>query len=132
MYFTADILSYDRLNNNMLQYTFDLSNHSFLEEPLKMVTGKNTVSWEPDYSSPEMLVNFVSGHLCSTYDRPMTPRDVCVVNDLFCKQNDLSIYKKLLKEIESCGNDHEKIFQMWHRNTREGPGTHQIVRDYKS
>ena len=96
-----------------------------------MVTGPNTVSWELDYSYPEMLVKFVSGHLCTTYDRPMTSRDVCVVNNLFCMQNDLSIYNNLLEEIKSCESDHE-IFKMWHRKIREGPGTHQIVRDYKS
>ena len=75
------------------------------------------------------MVNFVSGNLCSTYDRPMTSRDVCVVNDLFCMQNDLSIYNLLLKEIESCGIDHEKLFKLWHGNTRGDPGTHLIVRD---
>ena len=94
-----------------------------------MVTGPNTVSWKRDYSYPEMLVNFVSGNLCSTYDRPMTSRDVCVVNDLFCMQNDLSIYNLLLEEIQSCGIDHEKLFKLWHGNTRGDPGTHLIVRD---
>ena len=96
-----------------------------------MVTGPNTVSWELDYSSPEMLVNFVSGHLCSTYDRSMTSRDVCVVNNLFCMQNDLSIYNKLLHETQSCGIDRENLFKLWHRKTREDPGTHLIVKDYK-
>ena len=100
-----------------------------LEKPLKMVTGPNTVSWKRDYSYPEMLVNFVSGNLCSTYNRPMTSRDVCVVNDLFCMQNDLSIYNLLLEEIQSCGIDHEKLFKLWHGNTRGDPGTHLIVRD---
>ena len=102
-----------------------------LEKPMKMVTGPNTVSWKRDYSYPEMLVNFVSGHLCLTYDRPMTPRDVCVVNDLFCKQNDLSIYNKLLEEIQEKEllEDREKVFKEWHRKTREDPGTHLIVRD---
>ena len=99
------------------------------EKPLKMVTGPNTVSWKRDYSYPEMLVNFVSGNLCSTYDRPMTSRDVCVVNDLFCMQNDLSIYNLLLEEIQSCGIDHEKLFKLWHGNTRGDPGTHLIARD---
>lgn len=94
-----------------------------------MVTGPNTVSWKRDYSYPEMLVNFVSGNLCSTYDKPMTSRDVCVVNDLFCMQNDLSIYNLLLEEIQSCGIDHEKLFKLWHGNTRGDPGTHLIVRD---
>ena len=93
-----------------------------------MVTGPNTLSSEPDYSYPEMLVNFVSGNLCSTYNRPMTSRDVCVVNDLFCKQNDLSIYNSFLEEIESSGIDHEELFKYRHENTR-GDGTHLIVRD---
>ena len=109
-------------------FQYKLGNR-ILEKPLKMVTGPNTVSWKRDYSYPEMLVNFVSGNLCSTYNRPMTSRDVCVVNDLFCMQNDLSIYNLLLEEIQSCGIDHEKLFKLWHGNTRGDPGTHLIVRD---
>ena len=96
---------------------------------MKMVTGPNILSSEPDYSYPEMLVNFVSGDLFSTYDRPMTSRDVCVVNDLFCKQNDLSIYNSFREEIESYEIDHGELFKFRHENTRGDPGTHQIVRD---
>lgn len=123
----------DRYADNRQQYTFNQKAADKANKPkeksLKMVTGPNTVSWKRDYSYPEMLVNFVSGNLCSTYDRPMTSRDVCVVNDLFCMQNDLSIYNLLLEEIQSCGIDHEKLFKLWHGNTRGDPGTHLIADD---
>ena len=62
-----------------------------------------------------MLVNFVSGNMAKEgYTKPMTSRDVIVVNDLFCMQDDLSIYNLLLEEIKSCGIAEDDLFKLWH------------------
>ena len=58
----------------------------------------------------------------------MTSRDVIIVNDLYCMQNDLSIYNLLLDEIKSCGIPDDQLFKLWHGN-QEIEGTHMIADD---
>lgn len=39
------------------------------------------------------------------------------VSGLFCLPDDLSIYNQLLDEIETCGIDTDKIWQLWHNDS---------------
>ena len=71
---------------------------------------KNTVDFNPDHTPAEMRVMTVPSGL-KKYHREITSRDVIIVNDLFCKIEDKTIYQNLLKEAES-NNNHE--WKLWH------------------
>ena len=60
------------------------------------------------------------------YDRPYQTRDVVMVTDLFCKPDDLTIYDKLLNEIQNCGVDAQRLWQLWHGDS------HVIADDSKA
>ena len=49
-----------------------------------------------------------------------------MASDIFCKPEDLTIYEKLLKEIEECGVDSTKLWQLWHNDS------HLIADDSKA
>ena len=48
-----------------------------------------------------------------TFDREMQSRDITLVNGLFCESDDLSIYNRLLEEVNKCDKD-KKLWKMWH------------------
>ena len=48
------------------------------------------------------------------YDRPHTTRDVIIVSDLFGPPGDLSIYNKLIREIQASGVPEEQLWKSWH------------------
>lgn len=70
---------------------------------------KNTESFEPDHSGPDLRV-MIGNNKLDKYNYPHQENDVVLVNDLF---NDSTIYDKLLIEIEQTG-DTEKIWKLWH------------------
>lgn len=74
---------------------------------------RNTENFDPSHAAPEMRI------LCATpglkrYNRTYTTRDVLVVSDLFGPEQDLSVYGKLLNEIQNCGVDEKQLWQSWH------------------
>ena len=48
------------------------------------------------------------------YNRRYQTRDVVMANDIFGKVDDLTIYNKLLEEIEHSGVDNQRLWQLWH------------------
>ena len=98
-------------NPNAAQKTTPRKENKFT----KTIKGKNTTNFNREFEPADMLVNFVSGNLSTSgYNRPLTSRDVIVVNDLFCMQDDLSIYNLLLDEIQSSGVEKDDLFKLWH------------------
>ena len=77
---------------------------------VKSIKGRNIEVYERDYSPAELLVHFVSGNE-KQYSKPITSRDVIVVNDLFCMKDDLSIYHLLVKELDSSNQDELQIWR---------------------
>ena len=49
------------------------------------------------------------------YDKVHTTRDVIIVSDLFGRDpGDLSIYNKLIREIQASGVPEEQLWKLWH------------------
>jgi len=48
------------------------------------------------------------------YNRRYGTRDVVVASDIFCQSDDLTIYNRLLDEIEHSGVDIQRLWQLWH------------------
>ena len=48
------------------------------------------------------------------YNREHTTRDVIIVSDLFCDPGDLSIYEKLLGELNNSGVPEQQLWKLWH------------------
>ena len=44
--------------------------------------------------------------------------DIIVVNNLFCNQDDMTIYEKLLGEIKDTKIDEHTLWKLWHGDTR--------------
>lgn len=74
---------------------------------------RNTVNFEPSHEPTQMRI-IVADPGLKKYNRTYQTRDVVLVNDIFCSPDDLSIYQRLLKEIEECGVDSQKLWQLWH------------------
>jgi len=75
---------------------------------------RNTVNFNPTKKPPTMRV-------ISTYSEinkiKFTTRDAILMPpNLFCEENDLSIYNKLLNEIRSI-NEGDNIWKLWHVDT---------------
>ena len=43
-----------------------------------------------------------------------TTRDVIIVSDLFCSPSDLSLYTKLLEELQTSGVPEHQLWKLWH------------------
>ena len=43
-----------------------------------------------------------------------TTRDVIIVSDLFCSPSDLSLYTKLLGELQTSGVPEHQLWKLWH------------------
>jgi hypothetical protein len=70
---------------------------------------KNTESFEPDHSPPDMrLLIFTNKDSCPIQ---LTERDVIVLPNFF---NDVTIYNTLLREMENSGFDESNLWKLWH------------------
>ena len=71
----------------------------------------------PEHEPPDMrLLIGISG---LRYQNPFySPQDVVMVNELFCKFDDLSIYNQLLAELKATGKEQEGLWASWHGDTR--------------
>jgi len=74
---------------------------------------KNTVNFDPSHEPPQMRIIAAEPAL-KKYNRRYGTRDVVVASDIFCQSDDLTIYNKLLDEIEHSGVDIQKLWQLWH------------------
>jgi hypothetical protein len=74
---------------------------------------KNTENFNPSYAPPEMRILFAPPN-AKKFTRPLSTRDVLVVADLFCAEDDWRIYKQLLWELENSGLTEQQLWQSWH------------------
>eukprot|EP01080_Neovahlkampfia_damariscottae_P010734 gene10734-3354_t len=89
------------------------------KKPKKKV--KNTESFDPNESQSNPHLRIMMASSTSKYKRKHSTRDVVVHPNLFCEEDDLTIYKSLLKEIEQ--SKLENVWKSWHGDS------HQIVND---
>ena len=83
---------------------------------------RNTVQFTPTHARPDVRV--VCGDASTrTYGTRPTPWDVVLVPGFAAARDDLSVYEKLLAEIEGTGRD--DIFCLWHGDS------HYIANDRK-
>ena len=88
-----------------------------------LIKKKNTESFEPSHKPPDMRIIVENGG--QKYKRKYKSNDVIIVNGLFCNNDDLDIYNRLLGEIKNSGLDQENLWKLWHGDT------HMIVDDKK-
>jgi len=74
---------------------------------------RNTVNFDPSHEPSQMRIIAAEPGL-RKYNRRYQTRDVVMASDIFCKPDDLTIYDKLLDEIEHSGVDAQRLWQLWH------------------
>lgn len=70
---------------------------------------KNTQSFEPDHSPPDMRLLVANSD--EPLQTPLTERDVIVIPNFFKNRE---IYNELLREMENCGFEKEQLWKLWH------------------
>lgn len=78
---------------------------------------KNTESFEPNYEPADMRVLVEVAGKKKTTHLQFQSKDVVVVPDLFCSEEDLTIHQKLLDEMDRCGIDSDRLWKLWHGDT---------------
>jgi hypothetical protein len=73
---------------------------------------KNTESFEPDHSAPDMRVIINTNKEENKYK--MTNNDVMILPNFFEEEDDRLIYNQLLKEMDECGFSKEELWKLWH------------------
>ena len=77
---------------------------------------KNTETFEPSHEPADMNVTLGNPYK-ERFDRVLDPRDIIVVPNLFCEEEDESIYEKLLEELKATGKEDEGLWKLWHGDT---------------
>ena len=75
---------------------------------------KNTESFEPDHSNPDMRIIIGNNN---KYNKEIETRDIILSNNLFCQDENLEIYNSLLEEIKQTNIDEDKLWKLWHGDT---------------
>jgi hypothetical protein len=90
---------------------------------------KNTESFEPSYSPADMRVLVeVSGEKKKS-QLSLQSKDVIIVPDLFCKEEDWTIHNRLLEEMDNCGIDSDKLWKLWHGDSHLIADDHMNFKD---
>jgi len=84
------------------------SNNSKLTRPKK-----NTENFNPCHEAPPMRVVVATPGLAK-FDQQSTTRDVIIVSDLFGDPRDMTLYNKLLQEIQTSGVPEHQLWKLWH------------------
>jgi hypothetical protein len=100
-------------NNNSKTVNKKNQNSSHKKNSHKAKHKKNTESFEPDYSAPDCRI--VVGLPTEKFNREYSVHDIVMVPQLVCDQNDFSLYKQLVEEIQSIGRDN--LLVEWHGDT---------------
>ena len=87
------------------------------KESFKRKHKKNTESFEPNYDPADMRVLVEVAGKKKTTNLEFQSKDVIVVPDLFCSEDDLTIHQKLLNEMDRCGIDSDRLWKLWHGDT---------------
>lgn len=85
---------------------------------------KNTESFKPVHKPSDMRIRYCHANQ-DKYPYNYYSNEIILVNNLFCDENDLTIYHKLLQEIKDSGLEPDKLWKLWHGDT------HLIVDDKK-
>ena len=75
---------------------------------------KNTESFEPNYNPADMRVLVEVAEDNKNTRLALQSKDVVIVPDLFCKEEDWTIHNQLLDEMDKCGIDSDKLWKLWH------------------
>ena len=86
---------------------------------------KNTETFEPSHAPPDMRLVIAKSGL-EVYNREHTSRDVVMVKDLFCDEDNFDFYNNLLKEIKDSGLEDKDLWKSWHGDS------HWIADDKKN
>lgn len=76
---------------------------------------KNTESFEPDHSPPDLRV-YVEDGTKDIYPRNYDERDVVLISNMFNDFKAFEMYDKLLEEIKTTGSE-EEVWKLWHGDT---------------
>jgi len=74
---------------------------------------RNTENFQPSHEPAQMRIISVPAGL-TQYNREILTRDVLMVNDIFCKPQDLYLYNKLHHELSESGLTEHQIWASWH------------------
>lgn len=91
-------------NNCKFKHTVTIDSKINKKHKKKLVK-KNTESFEPSYEVPDVKIKV---GLQEKYQE----NDIVLIPNLFCEENDNSIYEKLLSEIKN-----PSVFKLWHGDT---------------
>jgi len=97
----------------------DCENNSKVHKPKNKKNSnrrkKNTQSFEPDHSEPDMRLLIQTGN---KFTGQMKENDVVILPNHFKNpENGNTIYQSLLEEMESCGVPPEELWKLWHGDT---------------
>ena len=90
--------------------------------------GRNTESFDPRDTLVRPDLRVIVGPNREVYNKPLKHDDVIIVPEFFCKEDDWSLYYKLIEEIRDLQSkkSNGSEFISWHE------GAHLIVKDPKS
>lgn len=85
---------------------------------------KNTETFKPSYEPMDMkIISKVVDD--DKYTREIYSNEVIILKNLFCKDDDLTIYNNLLNEMNNSGINEDDLWKLWHGDT------HMIADDKK-
>lgn len=76
---------------------------------------KNTESFKPDHTQPNMRVKFGDSSQ-ETFNDVFCVNDVILVNN-FLKQQDKEVFNNLMNEIDICAKENNELWKSWHGDT---------------
>jgi hypothetical protein len=89
--------------------------------------GRNTESFDPESTFVRPDMRIIIGNNGEKYEKTLKHDDVVIVPEFFCKEDDWSLYYKLIEEMRSkqANGDRGAEWISWHE------GAHLIVKDPK-
>jgi len=77
---------------------------------------KNTETFKPNHSSMDMKI-ILDIAKDTKYTREIYSNEVIILKNLFCNDNDLTMYNNLLSEINNSGICEDELWKLWHGDT---------------
>jgi len=89
----------------------------------------NTESYEPNYKPADMRILVEVPKAFGKTKLTIQPKDVIIIPGLFCDDGDFTIYNNLLKEMDECGIQEDKLWKLWHGDTHLIADDHMNYKD---
>jgi hypothetical protein len=83
----------------------------------KPIKAKNTENFKPCHVPADILLLVENGSNQPHTKLSFQTQDVIVVTDLFGKDDDMTIYNNLLKEMNETGISEDQLWKLWHGDT---------------